>query len=263
MRGAVFARWLAWGVALALLALPPVGVLRGWFASASWPVSRLVVHAPFRHVSEADIRAAVAPLLEPGFFALDTAAPREALAALPWVEKVEVRKHWPDALEITVREHVAVAHWGEDRLLNRAGAIFDGRTATGLEDLPRLAGPDARVAEVLAFHRECLRILAGSGLVLRELRLSPRGGWRLGLAGGVLVELGSGPARSERLRRLLAVWPQLAPSHALPPLAIDLRYNNGFAVQWADAGAPAVPATRRPSAARMPVLSTPRMHALP
>ena len=49
MKGAI--RFVAWCLAVALVALPIVGVLRGWFAADRWPVTRLTVQAEFKHVS--------------------------------------------------------------------------------------------------------------------------------------------------------------------------------------------------------------------
>ena len=45
MRGAI--RLVAWCLAIALVALPIVGVLRGWFAANRWPVTQLTVQAEF------------------------------------------------------------------------------------------------------------------------------------------------------------------------------------------------------------------------
>ena len=42
------------------------------------------------------VRAAVLPQVQRGFFAVDLKEVRAAVSALPWVEKVEVRKRWPD-----------------------------------------------------------------------------------------------------------------------------------------------------------------------
>jgi cell division protein FtsQ len=237
MSGDVLARMAAWTLALALVALPFVAVLNGWLASARWPVRQIVVKAEFRHVDAAEVRAAVQPLLGAGFFAVRPDALRSAAAALPWVERAEVRKRWPDTVELVVHERRAFARWGERRLVSRSGALFDVAGASGLEALPRLDGPDERVGEVLAFHAQARAELAGSGLAIAALALSPRGGWRLELDSGVAIELGRDKAAA-RLRRFLDVWPRLAGSHAEPPLAIDLRYENGFAVRWA----PAAPA---------------------
>ena len=58
MKGAVALRFAAWVIAIALVALPVVGVLQGWFASGRWPVRELQVHATFSHVSAAQVRTA-------------------------------------------------------------------------------------------------------------------------------------------------------------------------------------------------------------
>ena len=36
--------------------------------------------------------------------------------ALPWVERADVRKQWPDTLEVQLQEHEPFAFWGQDRL---------------------------------------------------------------------------------------------------------------------------------------------------
>ncbi len=41
MKGTVSLRLAAWVIALALIALPIIGVLEGWFASGRWPVRQL------------------------------------------------------------------------------------------------------------------------------------------------------------------------------------------------------------------------------
>jgi len=231
-----FIKVAAWVLALGLLLLPVVAVLNGWLASGRWPVRQLVVHAGFEHVDAARVRAAVQPLLGAGFFAVRPDAVRAAVAALPWVARAEVRKRWPDTIELTIHEQQPVAHWGADRLVNRAGEIFAVADASMLEGLPQLDGPDARVHDVLLFLAQCRQRFAGTGLGVGAVSLSARGGWRLVLDTGTVLEIGR-EHRDARLERFLDVWPRLAPSHAEPPLSIDLRYENGFAVRWAPSAA--------------------------
>ena len=226
----------AWGVALTLVALPILGVLNGWFASDRWPVTRLNVNARFDHVSAEQIRAAAQPLLGKGFFALDLDEVRAAVARLPWVERAEVRKRWPDTVDLTVFEQQPFARWGSERLVNRRGELFSVAGADGLQGLPRLSGPDDRLDDVLRFHAECQREFTGSGLAVEAVALSPRGGWRLELASGTVVELGRDDAQ-RRLTRFLDVWPRLAGTHASAPAYIDLRYENGFAMRWPEPAA--------------------------
>jgi cell division protein FtsQ len=237
MSTGLLTKLLAWGLALTLLALPMVGVLNGWFASDRWPVSQLVVNAPFDHVSAEQIRAAAIPLLGDGFFAVDLDHVRAAVAKLPWVEHVEARKRWPDTIDLVVHEQQPYARWGADRLINRQGEVFTVAGANDLQALPRLGGPDDQLHDVLRFYADCVREFAGSGLVIDGVKLSPRGGWRLALASGAVIEVGRTDAKP-RLKRFLDVWPRLASSQPQPPAYVDLRYENGFAMRWATAPPP-------------------------
>jgi cell division protein FtsQ len=155
MRGAI--RLLAWCLAIALVALPVVGVLRGWFAANRWPVTRLTVQAEFKHVGAEQIRAAILPRLGRGFFALDLDAVQKAVAALPWVESVEARKRWPDTLILRVYERQPFARWNDKQLISRQGQVFDAPQDAEAAGLPALRGPDARLAEVVSFYAEAQR----------------------------------------------------------------------------------------------------------
>lgn len=245
MNGAL--KFFAWTIALTLVALPIVGVLNGWFAADRWPVTRLSVQAEFDHVSADQIRAAAQPHLGQGFFAIHLGPMRDAIAKLPWVERVEARKRWPDTVDLVVYEQQPYARWGADRLVNRQGKLFAVAGAADLQGLPRLSGPDDRIEDVLRFYADCQREFSGSGLVVNAIAVSPRDGWRIGLASGTVIELGR-ERRDERLRRFLDVWPRLATSHAQPPTAIDLRYANGFAASWPADAAPAAGNGAKPAA---------------
>ena len=232
MKSSLLIKLLAWGIALSLVALPIIGVLSGHFAADRWPLRSLHLKAEFVHVDADQIRGAIKDQAGKGFFALDLKKVRSAVMALPWVARVDASKHWPDALELTVYEQVPFAHWGEGRLVSSSGDIFnvpDGATVSGL---PRLDGPDDRVAEVLAFHSSCRRLFSTAGLVVSEVGLSARGGWQVTLANGVVIEIGSEETET-RLRRFTDIWPRIAAGHAVPA-AIDLRYENGFSVRWND-----------------------------
>ena len=226
-------RLLAWAFALLLVALPLVAVVNGWVAADHWPIQRLRLTAEYERVNAEQVRAAVAPQLGRGFFAIDLAQVRTAIAALPWVEQVEVRKRWPDLIEVTLREHRPYARWGRDRLLSDRGALFSATGQEALQGLPELAGPDARVAEVVALYAQAQKIFAGTGLSVVGVRLSARGSWRLALGNGAQVVVGRADPEP-RLQRLVRVLPQLLSGAAQPFERIDLRYTNGFAVRWAE-----------------------------
>jgi cell division protein FtsQ len=242
MKGAI--RLVAWCLAIALVALPVVGVLRGWFAADRWPVTKLTVQAEFKHVSAEQIRAAVRPRLGHGFFALDLDTVQKAVAAMPWVESVEARKRWPDTLILRIYERQPFARWNDTRLISRQGVLFDGGKAAAAAPLPDLHGPDAQMPEVVAFYADALKAVAGTPLKLAGVALSERGSWSLATASGAQIVLGDRAQAGRRLRRFLDVYPQVMAGHPQAFAYVDLRYTNGFAVRWPDADAPAAGAPR-------------------
>ena len=229
----------AWIIALALVSLPVVGVLEGWFASDRWPVRQLQVHATFRHVSAAQVRAAVQPSLGAGFFAIRLDQVRDAVAALPWVGQVEVSKHWPDALDITLTEIQPIAHWGDGALLDRDGRIFKVPDAGVVHGLPRFNAPDDRAADVMAFYRTAETDFAPYRLRVASVDLSARGSWTLLLSNGGRVVVGS-ERPDQHLARFTAALPVLMRGRSDGFVYADLRYSNGFAVRWPEPAAPAV-----------------------
>jgi cell division protein FtsQ len=229
-------RLLGWTFALLLLAMPVVAVVNGWIGAERWPIRTLALQAPLKLVDEATLRATIAPMAQGGFFAVDPIAIRGAVAALPWVDRVDVRKRWPDRLEVRLTEHRPYAHWGDDRLLSEDGRLFE-RPAGEHAALPRFEADEGRVAEVLAFHREARPVLIRVGNDIRSLRLSARGGWSLTTLDGIEVELG----RQDPLPRL-SRFARLLPTLGRDPAGrvlqrADLRYTNGFALTWREATA--------------------------
>ncbi|MGQ0801201.1 MAG: cell division protein FtsQ/DivIB [Pseudomarimonas sp.] len=224
-------RVLAWSIAVALVGLPLVAVLNGWLAADRWPIQRLQVTAEFARVSAEQVSSAVAGQTQVGFFALDTDAVHRAVMSLPWVAEVEVRKQWPDVLQLRIVEHHAVARWGASRLLSDRGELFAAPGSTLVQGLPELSGPDGRLQDVVAFDSQVRAALAGTGIQLRGVRLSPRGSWSLTLADGAKVLLGRTDS-AQRLTRLGQYLPNLLASDGRVLERADLRYGNGFALRW-------------------------------
>ncbi len=86
---------------------------------------------------------------------------------------VEVRRTWPDRLEVAIEEQVALANWGGGKLVNTHGELFD---AALIESLPAFAGPAGSEGEVTRRYREFAQLLARLGLSTRQIALSL--GWR-------------------------------------------------------------------------------------
>ncbi|HYQ98949.1 MAG TPA: cell division protein FtsQ/DivIB [Casimicrobiaceae bacterium] len=190
----------------------------------------IVTEAPAR-ASAAHLEAVIRDELSGTFFTMNLDRARAALARVPWVRHVALRREWPQRLLVTIEEHVPYARWNADALVNPQGEIF---VADFDGELPQLEAADARAPEVTARLAEWTASLAPSGLALSAVRVSPRGGWRLravGPGGPLDLELGrDGPG--ERLARFLAVYGRTIGVLARAGTRVDrvdLRYRNGFA----------------------------------
>ncbi len=227
-------RLAAWLLALAVVALPVVAVLGGWLAPERWPIRHMQVTAEYQRVHAEQIRAAVAMHIGRGYFDTDPVELRATLAQLPWVQQAEVRKRWPDRLDILIVEHRPRAQWGKDRLLSDEGELFSLPRDQMLHGLPLFEGPDDRTADLVAFHERASQQLAPLGLGVAGVRLSARGSWSLSLTDGARIVVGRSATPEARLARLVRVLPKVLASEARPFRRIDLRYTNGFAIAWGE-----------------------------
>ena len=224
-------RILAWLLAVALVALPVVAVVNGWIGADRWPLTRLRVHGEFERVDPAQLRAVVLPYAKRGFFAVRLQDAQDAVEKLPWVERAEVRKRWPDVMEISITEHRPFARWGKDRLLSEHGRLFPTPKALQALKLPQLGGPDSQVQEVIALYNEARQLFAPLGFNVETLVMDRRGSWTLTLGNGTEVVIGRADARP-RLSRFVRMLPQILARQGQPLLRADLRYTNGFALSW-------------------------------
>ncbi len=221
----------------AAAALLVAGVL--WGMRMPWfPVREVVVMHGLEEVRRGEIERSVAGLLRGNFFSINLEILRQSLEKLPWVRHAEVRRQWPARLEVRIEEHRPAARWGDGAsyLVNTFGEVF-AATLTRDIPLPRLSGPAGSSMEVLRYYEEFSRILRPVGRRPEKVVLSPRLAWFLSLEDGMHVELGREQAKapiSVRMQRFAEVYPTLSDGRRTRPLAVDMRYPNGFALRFAN-----------------------------
>jgi len=168
-------RILAWTLAVVLVALPVVAVVNGWIGADRWPLRTLRVQGELKRVDGATLQETLLPYARRGFFAVRLEDAQVAVAKLPWVEHAEVRKRWPDVVEVRIVEHRPFARWGQDQLLSEDGDLFPLAGAEVPHGLPRLRGGDGRPARrtsLRAADRRCPvdRVFRHGGLRIRSSR---------------------------------------------------------------------------------------------
>ena len=130
-------------------------------------------------------------------------------------------------------EHKPLARWNDSALVSTRGEVFVARADDGL---PLFEGPDGTAADMLARYEAWGSDLSPLGLKIREIRMTPRGGWRLktvGNEGPLTLELGRDEPE-ERLARFVAAHGRTLGALARAGTrvdAVDLRYRNGFAAR--------------------------------
>lgn len=220
------------GAILLLAAL--AGIVWIWFGMVKldrWPIRWLEVDGAFERVSAEQVRKAAAPLVDESFFSVDPQAIQAAARELPWVNQVVVEKTWPDTVRLYVTEYVPVAHWTEGQLIATNGDTFSVPGAEGIQGLPWLEGPADTATQVIEAWLAFNDILQPAGQVIERITLDPRGAWTLKLAQGTTVNIGREDAMA-RMQRLANAWYALRDLRGVAPVRVDLRYSNGFAVQW-------------------------------
>jgi cell division protein FtsQ len=216
-------------VMLAAAAMLLYGALAWAVRQPVFAIRHVVVDGPPARVNPAHVAAVIREELRGTFFTLRLADARASLQRVPWVKAVALRRRWPDALEVTLSEHEPLARWNDNALVDTDGEAF---SADYDGELPQLAGPEGSAVVVTDHYRDFVKVLAPRSLSIAELRLSPRGAWRIRTSGNarLTIELGRS-APDERLMRLVSYYSKTLGALAragTPVDYVDLRYRNGF-----------------------------------
>ncbi|MHB1736254.1 MAG: cell division protein FtsQ/DivIB [Acidithiobacillus sp.] len=226
----LYGRVLVGGVGLSALAW---GSWMGW----NWvrepqlmPISILTITGTSAKIPLPTVNAALKPYVAQGFLWVNPDQVRHTLDALPWVADAEVRRVWPDRLQVDIKPYVPVARWlgGTGQMVDAQGQVFSVPPSQVSGDLPNLEGPADSGARLIAQMARFNQILTPLGIKVLDLQEDQRGGWRCILSNKVRLLLGS-----ENILPALTRWVAIAPQvkeYLVPGATMDLRYTNGFAV---------------------------------
>jgi cell division protein FtsQ len=203
---------------LVIAAAVGVGVAVVYLAARATPLFavRTVEVAGASPAVEAEIRAALDPVVGTSLVALDSADVEERLRAVPWVRSARVDRSFPHTLAVRVRLERALAVIRDGRhawLVAESGRVVASVEPTARARLPRirteLAGP-LRVGTTIrdADVRTALSVLRAvpARFPARVLYAEvDAGAAKLVLLGGLEVRLGRADAVERKLRAAAAV----------------------------------------------------------
>jgi cell division protein FtsQ len=210
-----------------------------------FPLREVRVEGELAHVNREQVKLIVARHLNGNFFTVDLEKTRNAFQKLPWARNVNIRRRWPDKLEVTIEEHQELARWGNIALVNTYGELFQ---AASDSDLPVFYGPGDGVAEVAQHYSTYSQILAAAGITIAQLALTPRRAWQIRTDQDMVIELGR-EQMAARLEKFASVYQTTLSGSGANVRYADLRYPNGFAVHRPSSATPGPAAPVKASAA--------------
>lgn len=193
------------------------------------PVSKIRIDSQWNRLQENELRRAMAPYMGTGFFALDVNGLKSEIESHPWIRQVSVARVWPDSLSLTVQEEVAIARWGDNRLLNQQGEQFSPANFGDAASLPKLSGPEESQSRVMQQYQFLNELFSPADLRLSELRLSERGSWELVVNDRIAISAGR-EKLIERVNRFINFYQSESDFDRIAIVAVDLRYDNGLAI---------------------------------
>jgi Cell division septal protein len=195
------------------------------------PIGQVEVGGQFQRVAPVQIEEVVAPFRGAGFLSVDLDKLRAALESIPWVDRARVERRWPNGVRVFITEHVAVARWGEDGLMNTRGELFLPHARHIPPELPQLIGPAGTEAQVAQLYLKTFPRLLAVGMRLSKVEVDARGAWQLTLGNGARVRLGRQDVAT-RLERFIAIASPVVAARGADVSYVDLRYSNGFSIGW-------------------------------
>jgi len=201
------------------------------YTSLDKPLDKVELNARFERVSTLEIEKVLANYKSAKFLRIDLTKLQQELEQVAWVDVAEVRRSFPAKLRISLTEHVAAARWGETGLLNTRGEIILKQTRYLPPELPRLDGPEGSEWQVAQKYLELRKTVLTYGLNINFLGMDARGAWHFDLSNGMQVKIGREATDQRFYRFENRVLPLLFNTEKAVQ-SVDMRYSNGFAVQW-------------------------------
>jgi cell division protein FtsQ len=204
-------------------------------------INTMQVFGELRWVDRERLNAAVKPYLDSNFFSADLNGIKQTVESLPWVASASVRRQWPNKLQVLVNEHEPVARWRNNILINDEGELFqpDVIPADVTQSLVHLQGPDNTYQYLFAQYQELQPMFAeqgsADGWLITKVYMNERRALGVELKNGMRVIFGRLNASMDLYNaasRFLHAFKSHLEEQVGQIAVVDLRYTNGFAVQW-------------------------------
>lgn len=232
-----FAKPLKWAVGLLAGSLVAIALVFGgiWIFSINtdnvFPIKKVELQK-HKFTNAVGVYDVLRSIDDRGFFTLEMEQAEQKLVELPWVKSVQLRKVWPETLQVSVIEHEPMAYWNDRGVVSVEGEVFYPVELPHAEWV-KLSGPDALAKDLTELLQLYQQQLLEKKMIIDRMELSQRGAINLVLTDGLEVRLGNVHVE-ERIERFMQYIDSVKQQKQAALAYVDLRYQNGMAAQWVE-----------------------------
>jgi len=220
-----------------ILSFVTIGLLTAdqLYRPQAFAIDQLKIKGKFRYMDPNEIQAVVMERSIGNFFSVNLDEIKSRVETLPWVQSAQVRREWPNTLQVSVSEHRPVMRWQKDQWVNALGQVINVPKAAVNIKQPVVLSGNKDDAELI-LHNAFLwqKRLSQDGLELRRVSLSGSHAWTLSLYHGLSdssfeLLLGRIDA-SQRLERFRSLFDKRFSNSNQRLQRVDARYPDGLAI---------------------------------
>jgi len=220
-----------------LLTFVTIGLLVAdqMFRPDTFKISQLTIKGKFRHLSPNDVESALREQDLGNFFSVDLDQVKGKIEKLAWVQNVDVRREWPNALSLNVIEQRPVMRWGEKQWVTSTGQVIELPAGMKVSADITLFGNEQDASKLLRQAVLWKKQLNQSELTLKALALSGSQAWTVTLVDqrhDATFDVALGREQvTERLTRFQKLFNSQFKTADQRLIRVDARYPDGLAVR--------------------------------
>ncbi|CAA6816355.1 MAG: Cell division protein FtsQ [uncultured Thiotrichaceae bacterium] len=217
---------------LPVLLIALIIFVRHWLHdSDNLRINDVQVVGKIQHVDAEAVKKIIEPFTKTNLQLLDVENLERELEFEPWIRSVAITKMWPSHVLVEITEQQPIAFWGNDRMVNNYGEVFDASLPEKKGVMPVLYSSDDNGLEMIKKYKEVQQWLGKLPVGVNEFVEDARGAWKLRLTNGIQLNVGR-EEQQKRLRRFVVGYLKTLADERKDIAVVDLRYTNGFAVSW-------------------------------
>lgn len=205
------------------------------FHPEAFVIQELKIKGKFRYLEPVDVDAILRTQELGNFFSVELDSLKSKVEEMEWVESADIRRQWPNALNVSIVEHQPAMRWGDDKWVSTSGSIIALPNNIGGVNVITLNGDEAQSKHILLQATRWKKEFANDGLELRKTKLSSSQAWTLRLYYAEFdsefdLLLGSEDV-AERLARFKVLFNEQLKFSEYALTRVDARYPDGLAVK--------------------------------